>query len=94
MDQFELKNVIECLLFVSAKPITLQKFRSIFPDTVKGDIEKAIDELTKGYDVSNKPIFIQNVAGGWRMATRKQYSHWVRALFSREITFRLSNAAL
>jgi len=94
MDQFELKNVIECLLFVSAKPITLQKFRSIFPDTGKGDIEKAIDELTKGYDVANKPIFIQNVAGGWRMATRKQYSHWVRALFSREITFRLSNAAL
>ncbi len=94
MDQYELKNIIECLLFVSSKPVTVKKFAEVIPDYGEGDIEKVLKELAKGYDVANKSIFIQKVAGGWRMATRKEYGEWVKALFSKEVTYKLSNAAL
>lgn len=94
MDQFELKNVIECLLFVSAKPISVKKFAEVIRENSETEIEKILEELAKGYDVANKPIFIQQVAGGWRMATRQEYGQWVKALFAKEITYKLSNAAL
>lgn len=94
MDQFELKNVIECLLFVSSKPISAKKFADVIGENSMDEVEKILEELAKGYDVANKPIFIQNVAGGWRMATRHEYGQWVKALFAKEITYKLSNAAL
>ncbi len=94
MNKIELKNVIECLLFVSAKPISTKKFREVIKDFSEDEIEKTLEELALGYDIANKPIFIQKVAGGWRMATRKEYADFVKILFEKEITYKLSNAAL
>jgi segregation and condensation protein B len=94
MDQFELKNILECLLYVSSKPVTLKRLAEIIPQYSEPDIEKILQELAKGYEVAGKPIFIQKVAGGWRMATRKEYGEWVKALFIKEMTYRLSRAAL
>ncbi|MFH1415888.1 MAG: SMC-Scp complex subunit ScpB [Elusimicrobiota bacterium] len=94
MDQYELKNIIECLLFVSSKPITTKKFAEVIKEFNKDEVEKSLVELAKGYDVANKPIFIQKVGGGWRMATRKEYGPWVKSLFQKEISYKLSKAAL
>lgn len=94
MNLFELKNVIECLLFVSSKPISTKKFHEVIEEFTEEEIEKTIEELVKGYDVANKPVFIQKVAGGWRMATRKDYGLWVKKLYAKEIIYKLSPAAL
>jgi segregation and condensation protein B len=93
MEKNELKNIIECLLYVSAKPVSVKKFADVLETGVK-EIEQIVIELQKDYETANKSIFIQNVAGGWRMATKQKYGEWVKKLFSREMTHRLSNAAL
>ena len=96
----QLKNIIECLLFVSSKPLTVSKIADIMDgqkpveSPLLVEIEKAISELTKEYEDADKPIFIQQVAGGWRIATKSQYGEWVRKLFAKEMTYTLSRAAL
>ncbi|MFC2091471.1 SMC-Scp complex subunit ScpB [Elusimicrobiota bacterium] len=90
----ELSNIIECLLFVSSKPVSIKKFAQVLEGSDEKDIEKTLEELSKEYDVSERPLFIQKVAGGWRIATRKKYSQWIKSLFDKEITYRLSTAAL
>lgn len=94
MEKNELKNIIECLLFVSSKPISIKKFSEVLEGVESTQIEETIQELVNEYEHINKPIFIQNVAGGWRMATRKKYGEWVKILFAKDITYKLSNASL
>ncbi len=100
MDNRRLKNVIECLLFVSSKPVTVAKFKKVFKeskvnlDNPEKEIKETLKNLSKEYDIEGKPIFIQKVAGGWRMATREEYGDWVKKLYSKETTYNLSKAAL
>jgi segregation and condensation protein B len=94
MEKNELKNIIECLLFVSSKPISIKKFSEVLEGVESTQIEETIQELVNEYEHVNKPIFIQNVAGGWRMATRKKYGEWIKILFAKDITYKLSNASL
>ncbi|MEA3506390.1 MAG: SMC-Scp complex subunit ScpB [Elusimicrobiota bacterium] len=90
----ELRNIVECLLYVSSKPIKAGGIASVIEDVTETDIKKTLIELSKEYDTANRPIFIQKVAGGWRMATRKEYGKWVKKFYSRETTYNLTNAAL
>ncbi|MGM0440902.1 MAG: SMC-Scp complex subunit ScpB [Elusimicrobiota bacterium] len=100
MEGRELKNIIECLLFVSSKPVTVKEIEKVFEesskdlDNPKKEIKDTLKELAKEYDVEGKPIFIQKIAGGWRMATREKYGGWVKKLYSKETTYNLSKAAL
>ncbi|MFC2048961.1 SMC-Scp complex subunit ScpB [Elusimicrobiota bacterium] len=94
MTRDEIKKIIECLLFVSSKPISKNKFAKVLEGTDPGEIEELILEIGADYNKAEKPIFVQHVAGGWRYATKPEYAEWVKLLFSKETTYRLSIAAL
>ena len=94
MDAKRLQKIIECLLFVSSNPLSLDKLSQILEEVSRDEIVKAIENLKTDYNTSGRPVFIQNVAGGWRMASRPEYGEWVRRLFVREITIKLSKAAM
>ncbi len=94
MNQPSLKNIVECLLFVSAAPLSIKKITAVIENAKDIEILKAIEELTADYEKADKCVFIQQVAGGWRLATKNEYGEWVRKLFSKEMTFLLSRAAL
>jgi len=94
MNKSQLKNVLECLLFVSAKPLTINRLSSVIEEANQKEIEEALNQLSEEYSKAQKPVFIQKVAGGWRMATRKEYAEWIRNLFSKEMTYNLTQAAL
>jgi segregation and condensation protein B len=94
IDKEKLKNIVECLLYVSSKPIKSKNIASVIEDVTETDIKKTIIALAKEYDIQNRPVFIQKVAGGWRMATRKEYGRWVKKFYSTETTYNLSTAAL
>ncbi|MBN2406136.1 MAG: SMC-Scp complex subunit ScpB [Elusimicrobia bacterium] len=89
-----MKNIVECLLFVSSKPVTSRKLSEVLGNVKEKEVADCIEELSKEYSGQNKPIFIQKVAGGWRFATKKEYGKWVKLLFSRETTYKLSAASL
>ncbi|MFC2060923.1 SMC-Scp complex subunit ScpB [Elusimicrobiota bacterium] len=90
----ETKNIVECLLFVSAKPLTTDKLAAVIEGVKNKEIEDVIGLISREYNETNRPVFIQKVAGGWRFATRKEYGKWVKALYSRETTYKLTTASM
>ncbi len=93
MEKTELKNIVECLLFVSSKPLRVDKLAAIV-EVPREDIEESLQALTLEYSSGNRPVFIQEVAGGVRIASRQKYGPYVKKLFEGRLTYNLSAAAL
>ncbi|MEN3044915.1 MAG: SMC-Scp complex subunit ScpB [Candidatus Hydrothermales bacterium] len=87
-----LKRVIEALLFVSSRPITLEKLAKLtgFP---REKIKEEIDNLKMEYDNEKRAVVVKEVAGGYAFFTREEYSDYVKKLKG-DNTFRFSKAML
>ncbi len=93
MDEINLKAVIENLLLVSDKPLVLDKLRNFFDRKYDRETLKTIlNEIKEGYDSSN--LQIQEVAGGYQLATRHEYADWIRKFHKADRATRLSKQAL
>jgi len=90
----KLKTIAEALIFASDEPLSVTQIKSILDDTTPGQIKKAIEKLNHEYRQTNRAIKIIHVAGGYEMVTRESYAQWVKELFKRRSTSRLSQAAL
>ena len=88
----ETKHIIEALLFVSDKPLSLEQLRTVLErDTA--DIKAALKELKEDYQ--NKHSFrLREVAGGYQLVTDPEYASWLRKLFQGGRKERLSRPAL
>jgi segregation and condensation protein B len=93
-DAQRLKAVIEALVFAAEEPLTVADLRDLFPDVEADALTEALDSLTRAYDTEARGLQIQQVAGGYRIATRSEFGEWVRALFRSRNRRRLSGAAL
>jgi segregation and condensation protein B len=91
MDEIEIKKVVETLLFISDQPLPLERISQII-SLKENKIQKAIDMLEEDY--KDRTFQIMNIAGGYQMATRQEYSLWIRRLYNNRMTVRLSAAAL
>ncbi len=91
MDEIEIKKVVETLLFISDQPLPLERISQIV-NLKENKIEKALETLKEDY--TERTFQIMNVAGGYQMATRQEYSLWIRRLYNNRMTVRLSAAAL
>ncbi|MGA2091220.1 MAG: SMC-Scp complex subunit ScpB [Endomicrobiales bacterium] len=95
MEKNEVKRIVEALLFAADQPIPEKEFNSILGEIVSGlKIDQLIEELSAELDKNASPIEIKFVAGGWQMATRKEFSSWIRRLYREKTTLKLSNSAL
>lgn len=94
MEKDELYKIIETLLFITDEPLTSTRIAKICEVEDPKVVEEIIEEIKHLYDSQNRALAIIKVAGGWQMATRPEYSLWVRKLYSTRLTTRLSNAAL
>lgn len=85
-----LKQVLECMLFVSAQPLVLEEMgQSMEIDPVL--LEQEMHELRLDY--ADRGLQIIRVAGGYQMCTRPEFAQYVSALLKPE-RIRLSRAAL
>ncbi len=94
MEENELIKVVETLLFITDEPIKTEKIAKICEVKNVKYIEEILERIKHSYDMENRALCIMRVAGGWQMATRSEYSIWVRKLYQTRLTMRLSNAAL
>jgi len=90
----KLKQIVEALIFASDEPLSVIQIKSIIEETSPGQINKAIEQLNYEYSQSNRSIKIVQVAGGYEMVTHESYSQWIKELFKKRSTSRLSPAAL
>jgi len=97
MDQHEralsdgkLKLALECMLFVSPQPLSVQHVaKSLNLDDL--DVERAMHELR--LDFADRGLQIVRVAGGYQMCTRPEYTEHISSMLAPERTH-LSRAAL
>jgi segregation and condensation protein B len=87
------KNALECLLFVSDEPLTVAKAAQMV-ERSEAETKKALDELAEDLRVQERGIQLRQVAGGYRFYTHPAYAPQVEKLIVSWDTRRLTQATL
>jgi len=90
MTSEEAKKIIETLLFVSEKPLSLERIKEILEVFEKDTISTLIEELKNEYQQNNRTFTVEEVGGGYRLATDSFYGPWIRKLFKMDRRDRLT----
>ena len=85
--------ILEALLFVAEEPLPLPKLQEILGDAVPADTEASLHDLALRLETEGRGVMVQEVAGGFRLATRPEVHAWVQRL-QQVKPARLSRAAL
>lgn len=93
MNEINLKAIIENLLLVSDKPLIVDKLRELFVGKYNREALNAVFEELK-QDYGSRNLQIQEVAGGYQLATRHDYAEWIRKFHKADRAARLSKQAL
>jgi segregation and condensation protein B len=93
MDASEQRRIIEALILASGEPIPLARIAQIVPDCSTGVAKDRINELNTEYQDQDRAFEIWEVAGGYQIRTRAEFSGYLQQL-RRERPLRLSQAAL
>lgn len=80
MEPGELKYVLESMLFVSEIPISLRKFQELFPELGIKDLKNALELLRQDYENMHRSFCLREVANGFQLCTKPEYSEWVKKL--------------
>ncbi|MDP8241286.1 MAG: SMC-Scp complex subunit ScpB [Candidatus Hatepunaea meridiana] len=87
-------NLIEALIFAAPEPIEVERLIEIIGNVECDDIISSIDELNRQYEDTDRSFSIIRGGGGYRFATKPQFSKWVKKLVIGSGRIRLSRAAL
>jgi len=93
-DNGQLKLVLEALLFASDEPLTPRRVRDILGLDDARVARRLLEELRHEYAAARRGIQIEEVAGGYRMLSNRDYAPYVEQLRKAERRSRLSQAAL
>ena len=77
-----LKNIIEALLSVAKKPLSVQEIAFCFDDSEVIEmeaIESALEELV--FDYQYRAMELKEVKSGWRLQVKADYALWVGRLW-------------
>lgn len=93
MDRDELKPIIENLLLASDQPVSADLlYQTFLGRSNREDLQSILKELKEDYQSRN--LQIVEVADGFQLCTRSEYSDWIRKLLKLDKSFKLSRAAL
>ncbi len=94
MTNEEAKKIIETLLFVSERPLAIERIKEILEEMTKDAIKQLIEELKSDYIQTNRIFTIEEVGGGYRLATDPYYGPWIRKLYKSDRRDKLSVPSL
>lgn len=82
----ELKKIIEGLLFLSGRPLTINDLFGIFmecsegPQPSKAVLENTLQELQEEWEARESAILLNQVAQGYEFRSHPDYAPWLRLL--------------
>ena len=83
MEQQQLKNIIEAVLMSAEKPLKVNDIENLFAGDndmpARDDIRKTLKLLIEDYD--NRGFELKEVASGFRLQVRQDYSQWIGRLW-------------
>ena len=88
-----IKDIIEALLFVSDSSLTADRIKSVLALNDTREIKHALSALTGEYEARMGGFYLCEVAGGYQIRTRPEYTKWIKLLISPK-PVRISKAAL
>jgi segregation and condensation protein B len=74
------KYIIECLIFASDIPLTIEKIKDVLEDKSKKELKELVKELIEDYQKLERGIFIREVAHGYQFCTKPEYAHLIQKL--------------
>jgi segregation and condensation protein B len=95
MDLDEAKQIIETLLFAAHEALRPRDISMVFRGVGNVNakvVRNLLAELKEEYQ--DRTLQITEVAEGFRMCTRMEFSHWLRRFLKQEKNWRVSNAGL
>ena len=93
MKSEEQRRVVEALILASPEPITLARLAQIVPHLKEGKAKDLINELNTVYADQDRAFEIWEVAGGYQIRTRAEFSGYLQQL-RKERPLRLTKATL
>jgi segregation and condensation protein B len=94
MDRMRLKRLIEALLFAAGEPVNIAQITGAIEELGRPDARSLLDELREEYDREERGFQLVEVSNGYQLASRRSYAEWVRRLFTRSVSARMSAASL
>ncbi len=91
---FNIRGIIEALLFVSEKPVTLEQIKSVLGAIGAADIKKTIEDLKEEYDQKQSGMTVQEIAGGYQMLSNAHYATYIRSFYKTKHKEKLSKPSL
>lgn len=71
------KSVLEALLFSATSPLSDKRLSRLMNGVAPEEVQRLIAELNKDFAAPGRGITIMEVAGGYQLATRNEYSDWI-----------------
>jgi segregation and condensation protein B len=97
MDQSQIeytKGVIEAILFVSDKPVTVEQFKQVLEEVSPSEIEKIIKLVQDDYTQNVGGLAIVEIAGGYQMLSNPSYASYIRNFYKTRTKEKLSRPSL
>lgn len=106
---YELKDILEAILFAADHPLTIKELRKLFIDASDEEMPEAVtafrnisesqiaatlEELKIEHNMHTRGFQLLEVANGWRLLSRPEYAPWLKALLDKTRPHRLSQPAL
>jgi len=89
-----LKAIVEALVFAAEEPLRLDDLIDLFPAADRETLQSTLEALGRDCEPEERGLMVQQVAGGYRLATKPDLGEWVRDLFRSRNRRRLSAQAL
>ena len=94
VDERERIHRLEAVLFLAREPLNSRKL-SQFANLADGtEARTLVRQINERYDKVGRAIRVEQVAGGYQLMTRSQFSQWLRRLEHTPKELRLSTPAL
>ena len=93
MNDFEIKPILESIIFVSDTPVQLETLVEILPESSKEAILEGIQRIQKEYEEDFRGLELVEVAGGYQFRTKPKWAEWIQRL-KKAKAVRLSRSAL
>jgi segregation and condensation protein B len=93
VERKEVKAIVENILLAADQPVSDSQFKGLLADKVeKAALKSILEELMEEYETRNLQIL--QVAEGYQLCTRNDYSDWVRKFLKFDKTTKLSQPSL
>jgi segregation and condensation protein B len=93
MNHFDIKPILESILFVSDAPIRLETLVEILPESNKEEILEGIGRIRTEYEDNSKGVELVEIGSGYQFRTKPRWAEWINRL-KKAKTVKLSRSAL